>query len=100
MSDLLREMEKHDNPIKWRKTNGGWVGNKRSHFPSWIAFIEKQEKAGKAEKTKKAKKPESAIKSCILILDQPRIRNKSFLGYRWHVLTLRCKWMPTNYASG
>ena len=26
---------------------------------------------------------------------QPRIINKAFMGYRWHVLTLRCKWMPS-----
>ena len=32
--------------------------------------------------------------------DQPRIGNKSFMGYRWDVLTLRCKWIPTNLASG
>ena len=31
-----------------------------------------------------------------VLLDQPRIRNKSFLGYRWHALNLRCKWIPTN----
>ena len=62
----------------------------KAQFPSWLAFILSIEKQEKAEKT------ESAVKSCILILDQPRIRNKSFLGYRWHVLTLRCKWMPTN----
>ena len=34
MSELSREMEKHANPIKWKKTNGGWVGNKSSQFPS------------------------------------------------------------------
>ena len=28
MSELLREMEKHANPRKWRNNNGGWVGNK------------------------------------------------------------------------
>ena len=28
MSELSRDMEKNDNPIKWRKHNGGWVGNK------------------------------------------------------------------------
>ena len=34
MSDLSREMEKNSNPRQWRKTNGGWVGNKSSQFPS------------------------------------------------------------------
>ena len=68
--------------------NGGWVGNKSSQFPSWLAFILSIEKQ---EKKKKKNKAEYAIKSCILILDEPRIRNKSFLGYRWHALTLRCQ---------
>ena len=71
--------KKHANPRKWRKNNGGWVGNKSSQFPSWIAFILSIEKQ---EKTEKAKKAESIVKSYILILDQPRIKNKSFLGYR------------------
>ena len=29
MSELLRVMEKHDNPRKWRENHGGLVGNKR-----------------------------------------------------------------------
>ena len=45
-------------------------------------------KQKKAEKTEKAKKAESAIWSCILILEEPIIRNKSFLGYGWHALNL------------
>ena len=52
MSELSREMEKHANPIKWRKTNGGWVGNKIFQFPSKLAFIlstEKMEKHNKEE---------------------------------------------------
>ena len=55
-----------------------------------------QKKQEKTEKEEKAEKAKSTVKSCILILYQPRIINKSFLGYRWHALTLRCKWMPTN----
>ena len=34
MSELSRIWKKHANPRKWRKTNGGWVGNKSSQFPS------------------------------------------------------------------
>ena len=77
--------ERLDNPRIWRENNGGWVGNKSSQFPSWLAFILSIEKQDKA---KKAEKAESAIWSCILILEEPRIRNKSFLGYGWHALTL------------
>ena len=75
----------------------GWVGNKRTQFPSLTSFtlsIEKQEKQNKEE---------SDVKCCILILYgqkvfkiNPEQKNKAFLGYRWHALTLRCKWMPTN----
>ena len=38
-SDFSRRWKKHANPRKWRKNNGGWVGNKSSKFPSWLAFI-------------------------------------------------------------
>ena len=31
---VVNEMEKHANPRKWRKNNGGWVGNKSYQFPS------------------------------------------------------------------
>ena len=72
------------------KNNGGWVGNKGTQFPSWLALPYPQKSKIKQNKA------ESAVNSYILILVQPRIINKSFLGYRWHVLTLRCKWMPTN----
>ena len=34
------------------KTNGGWVGNKSSQFPSWLAFILSIEKQEKAEKSR------------------------------------------------
>ena len=49
------------------KNNGVWVGNKSSQFPSWLAFIlsiEKHEKQHKAE---------SAVKSCIQILDGQKL---------------------------
>ena len=38
MSEFSRVMEKHANPVKWRENNGGWVGNKRWQFPSWITL--------------------------------------------------------------
>ena len=50
--------------------NGGWVGNKGSQFPSWLAFILSIEKQ---ENQKKQNKAESAIKSCILILDGQKV---------------------------
>ena len=34
MSEFSRRWKKHANPKKWRKTNGGWVGNKSYQFPS------------------------------------------------------------------
>ena len=34
MSELSRVMEKNANPGIWRGNHGGWVGNKRYHFPS------------------------------------------------------------------
>ena len=67
MSELSREMEKHANPRKWRKSHEGWVGNKRIQFPNLTSFtlsIEKQEKHNKAE---------SIVKYCILILDGQKI---------------------------
>ena len=63
-------MEKNFNPIKWRKTNARWVGNKSYKFPSRLAFILSIEKQ---EKQKKQNKAESAIKSCILILDGQKV---------------------------
>ena len=67
MSELSRERKKYANPRKWRKTNGGWIGNKSCQFPSWLAFIlsiEKQEKQNKAE---------SAVNPCILIVDGQKV---------------------------
>ena len=67
MSDFSRRWKKHDNPRKWRKINEGWVGNKRTQFPSLANFtlsIEKQEKHNKAK---------SAVKCCILILDGQKV---------------------------
>ena len=34
MSELSREMEKHDNPGKWIEIHKGWVGNKGTQFHS------------------------------------------------------------------
>ena len=51
MSYLSRVMEKHDNPRKWGEIHEGWVGNKRTRFPSLTSFTlstEKQEKQNKA----------------------------------------------------
>ena len=63
MSELSREMKKHDNPRKWRKTNGGWVGKKRCQFPSWLAFILS------TEKLEKLNKEEYVVMWCIIIMD-------------------------------
>ena len=78
MSEWWWVKERLANPRIWRENNGGWVGNKSSQFPSWLAFIlsiEKQDKAEKAEKVEKAEKIESAVKSCILILDGQKVVN-------------------------
>ena len=34
MSELSILMEKHVNPRIWREIHEGWVGNKRTQFPS------------------------------------------------------------------
>ena len=34
MSEFSREMEKYAIPGKWRESHKGWVGNKRTQFPS------------------------------------------------------------------
>ena len=78
MSDLSREMEKHANPRKWRKTNRGWVGNKSCQFPSLLTFILSIENH---KKQKKHNKVESVVKCCILILD----------GHRWSMSTQNYK---------
>ena len=67
MSVFSRIWEKHFNPRKWNKSNEGWIGNKRTQFPSLTSFTlstEKQEKQNKAE---------SAVKCCILILDGKKV---------------------------
>ena len=67
MSELSRIWKKHANPRKRRENHEGWVGNKRTQFPSLTSFtlsIEKQEKQNK---------PESAVKCCILILDGQKV---------------------------
>ena len=69
MSDLSRRWKNHDNPRKWRKIYEGWVGNKRTQFPSltsFTLFIQKQEKQNKVEST---------VKCCILILDGKKVVN-------------------------
>ena len=38
MSELSRDMEKHDNPRKWREIHEGWVGNKTTKFLSLTSF--------------------------------------------------------------
>ena len=63
-------MEKHANPRNYRESHEGWVGKKISQFPSWLAFILSIEKQ---EKQKKKNKVESAVKSCILILDGQKV---------------------------
>ena len=66
MSDFSRRCKKNANPIKWRKSEG-WVGNRRTQFPSLTSFTlstEKQENQNKAE---------SDVKCCILILDGQKV---------------------------
>ena len=67
MSEFSRRWEKHANPRKWRKIHEGWVGNKRTQFPSLTIFTlptENQEKKNKEE---------SVVKCCILILDGQKV---------------------------
>ena len=42
-------MEKHVNPRNWRENRGGWVGNKRSKFPSFLTLPYPQKRWIKAE---------------------------------------------------
>ena len=60
-------MEKHANPRKWRKTNGGWVGNKSCQFSNWLAFILSTEKLEKQNKAK------STVTCCILFMDGQKV---------------------------
>ena len=56
MSELSRRWKINANPRKWRKIHEGWIGNKRTQFPSLTSLtlsIEKQEKQNKAESTDK-----------------------------------------------
>ena len=67
MSELSRRWKKHANHRKWGKSHEGWVGNKRTQFPSLANFtlsIQKQEKHNKAKST---------IKCCILIMDGQKV---------------------------
>ena len=68
-----------------------------------VSFLVNQLFILSTEKLEKQNKAESTVMCCILFMDgqkggqdQPKFINKAFLGYRWHVLNLRCKWMPTN----
>ena len=63
MSKFSRRWKKHDNPIKLRKRHEGWVGNKRTQFPSLTSFTLS------TEKLEKMNKEEFVIKFCILIMD-------------------------------
>ena len=42
-------MEKHANHGRWREIHEGWVGNKRTQFPSLTSFTLSKEKQDKAE---------------------------------------------------
>ena len=67
MSELSREIKKHANPRKWRKSHEEWVGNKRTQFPSLTSFTLS------TEKQEKENKEESIVKCCILILDGQKV---------------------------
>ena len=49
MSELSTIWKKHANPRKWIKIHEGWVGNKRTQFPSLTSFTLSTEKEDKAE---------------------------------------------------
>ena len=49
MSELSRVMEKLANPGKWRESHEGWVGNKRTQFPTLTSFTISIEKKDKEE---------------------------------------------------
>ena len=53
--------KKHANARKWRKSHEGWVGKKRTKFPSLTSF------------TLSTEKVESIVKCCILILDGEKV---------------------------
>ena len=38
MSEFSRDIEKDYNLGKWREIHEGWVGNKRTQFPSLTSF--------------------------------------------------------------
>ena len=63
MSELSIRWKKHANTIKWSKIHEGWVGNKRTQFPSLTRVTLS------TEKMEKHNKVESIVKCCILILD-------------------------------
>ena len=69
MSELSRRWKKHANYRKWRKSHEGWVGNKRTQFPSLTSFTLS------TEKQEKQNKEESAVKCCILIMDGQKVVN-------------------------
>ena len=58
MSELSRVMEKLANPEKWRESHEGWVGNKRTQFPSHLALPFPQKSRIKQNKA------ESDVKHC------------------------------------
>ena len=82
MSEFSRRWKKHANPRKWMKIHEGWLGNKRTQFPSLTRFTlstEKQEKKNKAE---------SVVKCCILILDGQQLVNinpKLGINHSWDI---------------
>ena len=59
MNEFSRRWKKHADPRKWRKIHEGWVGNKRTQFPSMTSF----------------NKVESAVKCCILIPNGQKVNN-------------------------
>ena len=75
-------MEKHVNPRKWRESREGWVGNKRTQFPSLTSFTLSIEKQDKAEQRR------ICCKELLLILgvDQVvKINPELEINYSWGI---------------
>ena len=82
MIELSREMKKHVNPRKWRTIHEGWVGNKRTQFPSLTSLTLS------TEKMEKLNRAESAVMCSILILygkKVVKINLESEINHSWDI---------------